>query len=1174
MWRLEIRRKLALFIVLIYAAPLWAATCEEVFPDAVSSNGASGDITFMFNSRVINSPDNILTTTNIVDNSGGVSCNTGACAESGSTSVTADFNSFPAASNITVTSGATLNLSPQAIGNLTVNFNAVLNLDPGDYTIRGDLTLVSQAAINVNGSGIVRLFVRDEIIINSSASINLTGTPEQLLLYSRNDPITLGANATVVGLVYTARDVTMSNGASIIGALSARDVDLISASTITYDQSAVQAADFGSFCTASVVVLPAPVAEWRFDELNWSGSAGEVVDNSGNNLNGQAISGASTEANTPAVSGSPGTCRYGSFDGATDYVTVADSAQLDITSALTVTAWIYPTALNSSLRTIVSKDENYEFHLNSTGQIFWWYQDSANNTRQITTTGTPLSLNQWHHVAIVYSSGAQKIYIDGIERAAASFVGTLRLNNDPLLIGTDIGFIGARNFIGAIDEVRVYNATLLAANIAEIIADTHSCVLPLDHYVISASANAVTCEPLTVAVSAVDGDGAAIDIPAGTQLTLSTDIANNGWTNLAGSGAIYTLPADAASVQYQLRRLTPGILEIDVDDNNGLTDDDGNRDDNVVTFADAAFRFVVDGVTGANISTKIAGKPSDQPIENQALQLKAIKTSDSDVDVCEALVVNSSVDIGFAYACDDPNSCAIGNDGLSINATAIDADSVGYTAVNLNFDANGISDAFTFSYDDAGLISLLVNADLVVSNTDPVGGVANVQGASNSFVVKPAGLCVAALPVPGDPACDPASASCSIYAKAGENFSLSVTAVSWQNDSETNADFCDNAITPNFQLNNIPLSSSVIAPVGGADGSLSVAQVAITSAGTVTQAMSQSEVGVFTFTATPPAYLGETLAASSSANIGRFTPHHFAVVAPQLIPADSTYTYLGQPLGVQMTIEARNLAGAVTSNYRDNFNKLTIETDLDFGAIDTVLPTLLTSRIALASPSFSWIAGAATITDYPLTINRNTVLEAPFTAVNIGVDFSDDDAITLLPGALNLDADNDAVNERLLLGVLNGELRYGRALVPPVYGPEVIESVTTTDIPFRVEYYDGSQFVLNVDDNQTRYGTGEVMLVDNGSGLSNYTGNLSVGETAVNNPNPSAVVINGVSSSNLFSIDRPGGGNEGTVDVSFPVESWLQFDWDNDGSDENPITTVHFGSYRGHDRIIFRREIQ
>jgi len=57
-------------------------------------------------------------------------------------------------------------------------------------------------------------------------------------------------------------------------------------------------------------------------------------------------------------------------------------------------------------------------------------------------------------------------------------------------------------------------------------------------------------------------------------------------------------------------------------------------------------------------------------------------------------------------------------------------------------------------------------------------------------------------------------------------------------------------------------------------------------------------------------------------------------------------------------------------------------------------------------------------------------------------------------------------------------------------------------------------------------------------------------------------------------INRPGLGHEGSVVVTFDVDTWLQFDWDNTASgDENPSTKIDIGIYRGHDRITYWREV-
>ncbi|RPI59767.1 MAG: LamG domain-containing protein, partial [Lysobacterales bacterium] len=242
-----------------------------------------------------------------------------------------------------------------------------------------------------------------------------------------------------------------------------------------------RSARLGAVLVCGVVALgclPADAQTQRisfgFEEPAWTGVPGEVVDDSTFGLDGVAVGGATTANATPVVLTDPGTCRYGVFDGANGYVEVADNAALDITAELTVAAWIYLRSTPTELHTIVSKDTNFEYHIDSQRRVYWWWNDSSNTTRSITGT-TQLALNQWYHVAITYESGAQRIYVNGtLEGTTASHAGMLATNALPLFVGTDWNF-PSRIFDGYIDEVRVVADALTAAEVQALRDETHPC---------------------------------------------------------------------------------------------------------------------------------------------------------------------------------------------------------------------------------------------------------------------------------------------------------------------------------------------------------------------------------------------------------------------------------------------------------------------------------------------------------------------------------------------------------------------------------------------------------------------------------------------------------------------------------------------------------------------------
>ena len=170
--------------------------------------------------------------------------------------------------------------------------------------------------------------------------------------------------------------------------------------------------------------------------------------------------------------------RYGaalSFDGTNDYVTVADAASLDLTGALTLEAWINPTVL-SGYRMILSKTTTgtpSNYYLGTFGDEVAFGFSVGGSWRDHVTSGANLVTGTWQHVAVVYSDAANsvRIYVDGEEWLAATETSSLTANTQQLRIG--IGFSNEA-FGGRIDEVRVYNRALTAA---EIVADMSRAVV-------------------------------------------------------------------------------------------------------------------------------------------------------------------------------------------------------------------------------------------------------------------------------------------------------------------------------------------------------------------------------------------------------------------------------------------------------------------------------------------------------------------------------------------------------------------------------------------------------------------------------------------------------------------------------------------------------------------------
>ena len=164
-----------------------------------------------------------------------------------------------------------------------------------------------------------------------------------------------------------------------------------------------------------------------------------------------------------------------------DYVNVNDSDSLDITGEITIEAWVYPTAVDG-VRTIVSKRSgkiaNYELR-NNAGKLEFLYSgpqatSDVNDWHIWSTDNVELSTNNWYHVVVryVYGDAASiKMFV-----SANSLTGrwTAQTGTDPgvannyaLRIGNTYSTANTKFFSGRIDEVKIYNRALSAAEVSQ-----------------------------------------------------------------------------------------------------------------------------------------------------------------------------------------------------------------------------------------------------------------------------------------------------------------------------------------------------------------------------------------------------------------------------------------------------------------------------------------------------------------------------------------------------------------------------------------------------------------------------------------------------------------------------------------------------------------------------------
>jgi concanavalin A-like lectin/glucanase superfamily protein/glucose/sorbosone dehydrogenase/Calx-beta domain-containing protein len=194
---------------------------------------------------------------------------------------------------------------------------------------------------------------------------------------------------------------------------------------------------------------------------------------------GTTIPDLSGNGNTGTLSGPTSAAgKYGnslSFDGVNDWITVNDSASLDLVTGMTLEAWVYPTATGTTWRTILFKEQ-------PGGNVYAEYANQNTNrpVGQVTiggeksATGTAaVPLNTWTHIATTYDGTNLRLYINALLVAATPVTGSLTNSSGVLRIGGNS--IWPEWFAGRIDEVRVYNR---ARTQSEVQTDMNTALTP------------------------------------------------------------------------------------------------------------------------------------------------------------------------------------------------------------------------------------------------------------------------------------------------------------------------------------------------------------------------------------------------------------------------------------------------------------------------------------------------------------------------------------------------------------------------------------------------------------------------------------------------------------------------------------------------------------------------
>ncbi|WP_043139693.1 DUF6701 domain-containing protein [Aeromonas bestiarum] len=1088
---------------------------------------------------------------------------------------TALFSDYGAATveNCTVTFPSR---STYQIKSLSVRNNGTLVLGDGDYFI--DSLILDNATIRLSGSGTTRIFVNQDVKLLNTVNINATN--QGSLVWVNYGDMTIDNNSRFYGYLYTDGRLTMNNNATVYGRVTARYLSMDTQSSIN---------DYA-------VPPPLTCFEDGFDSAQINPDSWVVAQRNNSTLpsvqNGrlrltQNVTDQATSATFQRLfpgAGNLVTVEFDQYAYKTFGTSGADGMAVVLSDAtLTPQPGAFGGPLGYGFKTGISGFaggwlgvglDEYGNYANEGGNYNWGSRPQAVSIRGSGSgtsgynylAGTVSNLspsvdsgingNRPHRYRITVDSRTTGSSLAKVERDTGSGYSTLI---SPINMASQAGQAAVpANFLlsltGSTGSVTNYHEI---DNVRICALRSNPVGVQIDHFQLDHSGQALTCNPETVTIKAC-ADAACTTLitdPVTATLSLDPVSSSNGW--IGGN----TVTFSGGSTTVQLRNNTATAVTIGVSGSTPTTKPFSttlckagagtpSAAACTLSFADSGFFFDVPDTY------------SNQP---QTVTIKAVKKSDL-TQQCVPGFASQSKSIKFWSSYLLPNSNNY-NSKMSVNSSVIGTSQGAATPLSLAFNDQGQS-TITVNYPDAGKVQL----DASYDGTGSEAGL--VMLGADQFVARPVGLCI----TPPQGVCAAGDSSCPVFKKAGETFQVDIKAMAWE--SANDGDICaGNQTTPNFVLSGIGLGSTLVAPSPGTNATLGTTSynhgAAANSLNSVNQTV--SEVGVFRMTATPPAngYFTYTIPSAQSQPVGRFIPADFNLVSGDIVPACNAFSYMGQPFGVTLDVRARNLSGGQTQNYTGPFAK----GDAYLSVANNKDGKSLSSRLRSLQP-LPWLNGRAALTTGSSEFVRlsDTQQDGPYKSLLFGLYMKDNDGERTLIASPDF---NDAVagncsgagcNARLIDSVAM-QVYFGRLLA----GTGAGLASAPLAVPLQMQYYEAGNWQLNKLDQCTQLSLANqgFSFLNPGQTFDASTRDLSLGgnrkiRLGLGSAAPGGESVQAKDGEILFQFAKP------DISVRIPYKVDLSKQPSRPLWLSDPVTLqgeAIFGSSRGNDRIIYRREV-
>jgi len=923
-----------------------------------------------------------------------------------------------------------------------------------------------------------------------------------------------------------------------------------------------------------------PLAHYAFEQSAWSGTGVTIEDYSGSGNAGISVGSTESHASGYFCKGSliPDNGNSATID-AIDSQLDADS---DVGNQGTILLWYRSEEnwvgsgdrmlMDATTNVFGNANDKYFFlsKLND-GRLRFALEDSSDADFDLYSNVNSVVAGTWVHLGVSWDLSADElqIYVGASSAASSSIssngsmgdVGNIYFGDNSSTYLTS----GASAY-GRLDEIKIYDSVLSEAEIATAMGDSHACSsCTLGSFAMTQPANGLACPDtrLAVPIQALCIDGTPKEDYAGTiDLSTNDNASSEFYAASSGGSPITSLSLDGS----ELGLTTAYLFHERAIDNVLITAEDSAA--SVSTAASSDTDFSAYGFVASNPGSFTCGASSSMTLTAVGqTQPGSACAKLSDFDGNKMLSASFAVN----YQSDElPAIADTARTALSVNSTDLPATN----SISANFDQGEAT--LSLGHLDAGQILSISfeHDDGVAATSDMLGEM------SNAFFVSPNAI---ESTVPSATACSAPYGDCDEFEEVGDDFTQQLRAVCSDTGASTAVSYVSEAST------SISLRSNLVAPSSGVNAGVNEtsATFSLANNGIVSIAQQQiDEVGVFTLEAfNVPDYGGRSVDGSTSPNVGRFTPSGFgvALTAGSFMPecnSSDPFTYMDQPFQwspaavPELTITALRADGiSVAQNYEGDFWKLGSDLKLDESCggstndkgycytNNTASGATLTSPGLLDTVSYGTPEnGTVSVDIHPaffFSYDRPAGTNITPFPVSIALDISLEDE----------DGKDGLVNLSPIVFLFAAEMRQGRWKMENAYGPD------TQELKMKAypQYYSSAgNFIAHGADLCTSVTPTVTPLGSGGTSLEDITVGTATTTLSVNAP------LNDTQNEN-FSFSAPGVGGAGSIQVNQDLSAipWLRFDWDGDGAldSEHPFVEAQFGQYRGHDRIIYWREV-